>query len=199
MDPRVEPNEDPREQPERELRTPERFLALITPIKQGLLGYCRTLCPDRDSAKDLASEAIVIAYQSYGKLKEESALKSYLYTTVKRLARDQWKHEDRQTDITNAVELATSTASPETLADIRLLQEALMQLPEAQRDAIIWHELSGLQLEEIREIQGGSLSAVKMRILRGKEKLAEILGEPTRSGNRTSSIEQLNKLGTFSI
>lgn len=199
MDPRVEPNEDPREQPERELRKPERFLALITPIKQGLLGYCRTLCPDRDSAKDLASEAIVIAYQSYGKLNEESALKSYLYTTVKRLARDQWKLEDRQTDIAKAVELATSTASPETLADIRLLQEALMQLPEAQRDAIIWHELSGLQLEEIREIQGGSLSAVKMRILRGKGKLAEILGEPTRNGKRTSSIEQLNKLGTFSI
>lgn len=197
MDPRVNPNEDPREQQVR--RTPERFLALIMPIKQGLLGYCRTLTSDRDSAKDLASEAIVIAYQAFGKLKEESALKSYLYTTVKRLARDQWKRDVRQTEIGNAAQMAASTASPETLADIRLLQEALMQLPDAQRDAIIWHELSGLQLEEIREIQGGSLSAVKMRILRGKEKLAEILGEPTRTGKSTTSLEQLNKLGTFSI
>lgn len=179
-------------------RTPERFLELITPIKQGLLGYCRTLTNDRESAKDLASEAIVIAYQAFGKLKEESALKSYLYTTVKRIARSEWKHGERQTEISSAANVAAGTATPDVLADIRLLQEALMQLPEAQRDAIIWHELSGLQFEEIREMQGGSLSAVKMRILRGKEKLAELLGEPTQSA-RKQSLEYLNKLGTFSI
>jgi RNA polymerase sigma-70 factor, ECF subfamily len=179
-------------------RTPERFLELITPIKHGLLGYCRTLTADRDSAKDLASEAIVIAYQAFGKLEKEEALKSYLYTTVKRIARSEWKYGQRQATIDSAANAAAGTVSPEVLADIRLLHEALMQLPEAQRDAIIWHELSGLQLEEIREIQGGSLSAVKMRILRGKEKLAELLGEPTPS-TRRNSLEQLNKLGTFSI
>jgi RNA polymerase sigma-70 factor, ECF subfamily len=180
-------------------RTPERFLELITPIKQGLLGYCRTLTNDRDSAKDLASEAIGIAYQSFGKLKEESALKSYLYTTVKRIARDEWKQKGRQTEIDSAADAIASTTSPEVLTDIRLLQEALMQLPEAQRDAIVWHELSGLQLEEIREIQGGSLSAVKMRLLRGKEKLAELLGEPTKRVRDAKTLEQINKLGTFSI
>ena len=180
-------------------RTPERLLELITPIKQGLLGYCRTLTNDRDSAKDLASEAIVIAYQAFGKLKEESALKGYLYTTVKRLARDQWRRAERQTELGSAANVAAGMASPEVLADITLLQEALMQLPEAQRDAIIWHELSGLQLEEIREIQGGSLSAVKMRLLRGKEKLAELLGEPTKRVRDAKTLEQINKLGTFSI
>lgn len=179
-------------------RTPERFLDLIEPIKEGLLRYSRALTIDRDQAKDLASEAILIAYQAFGKLRSEEALTSYLYTTLKRLARNNWQRDRRITEIDDAYYVADTGTSPEILTDIRLLQEALLQLPEIQREAIILHELSGLQLEEIREIQGGSLSAVKMRLLRGKEKLAELLGE-SKPRSQSNTQEQLNKLSTLSI
>ena len=42
--------------------------------------------------------------------------------------------------------------------------------------ALTLFEISGLSLEEIREIQGGSLPGVKSRVQRGRKKLAEIMG-----------------------
>jgi len=51
---------------------------------------------------------------------------------------------------------------------------------------VILFEISGLSLQEIVEIQGGSLSGVKSRIVRGRERLAVLLGErkPSPSGTR---------------
>ena len=139
----------------------------------------------------------MVAYHAFGKMRDEAALKSYLYTTVKRLAREDWHRAQRNTEIQAASAAISSDASPEVLADIRILQEALMQLPEAQRDTVVLHELSGLKLEEIREIQGGSLSAVKMRLRRGKQRLTELLGESRPA--KAVRPEQSSNLSTFSI
>jgi DNA-directed RNA polymerase specialized sigma24 family protein len=38
-------------------------------------------------------------------------------------------------------------------------------------------ELSGFSIEEIREIQGGSISGVKTRLVRGREALRSMLTE----------------------
>ncbi len=51
----------------------------------------------------------------------------------------------------------------------------MASLPEKQREALALFEISGLSIEEVREIQGGSLSAVKMRLVRGREQLALLL------------------------
>src|SRR5439155_5929322 len=69
------------------------------------------------------------------------------------------------------------TPSPDARLDTEALDRALARLPEKQREAVILFEISELSLAEIREIQGGSLSGVKSRIVRGREKLALLLGE----------------------
>jgi RNA polymerase sigma-70 factor (ECF subfamily) len=56
-----------------------------------------------------------------------------------------------------------------------VLDRALARLPEKQREAVILFEISGFSLAEIREIQGGSLSGVKSRIVRGRDNLANLL------------------------
>jgi DNA-directed RNA polymerase specialized sigma24 family protein len=65
--------------------------------------------------------------------------------------------------------------TPERAADVAMLNRALARLPERQREAVVLFEISDLSLEEIRVIQGGSLSGVKSRIVRGRQKLAELL------------------------
>src|SRR5436309_713929 len=121
----------------------EEFLDLLEPHKAGLLRFCRALATDRDTAKDLSSEAILIAFERFDKMKNKQALKSYLYTTASRLARITRKEGLRKASYDEASNIEYHGASPDVLADIHFLQEAMEKLPEKQREAIIMFEISG--------------------------------------------------------
>jgi DNA-directed RNA polymerase specialized sigma24 family protein len=74
-------------------------------------------------------------------------------------------------------------APPDISADVELLYKALAQLPRREREAVVLFEISGFSMKEIREIQGGSLSSVKVRVFRARKRLAELLGvSPARGG-----------------
>jgi RNA polymerase sigma-70 factor (ECF subfamily) len=71
-----------------------------------------------------------------------------------------------------------------------MLHAALGRLPGTQREAIVLFELAGLSLEDVREVQGGSLSGVKSRIVRGRRRLAELLG--ANDQERSESADRLD-------
>ena len=58
---------------------------------------------------------------------------------------------------------------------------ALGKLEPAQREAIVLFELHGYAIDEIAEIQQASVSSVKSRLVRGRERLRRVyagFGEP---------------------
>lgn len=156
----------------------ERFLSLLEPIRPAFARFCRALCQDREQARDLASESILILFQQFDSLRERDSFKSYLFTTALRLFRRQRHRERNRVPYDPAVmeQLNADTPAPDARADVELLYQMLEQLPPAQKEAVILFEIAGLSLEEVRQIQGGSLSGVKSRIARGREALAELLG-----------------------
>ena len=168
----------------------EQFLDLLEPHKAGLLRFCRALSNDRDTAKDLASEAILITYERFESLQNKASIKSYLYTTASRLARTERRLAKRNASYDEASSVEYTGAAPDVLTDIHLLQEAMQTLPEKLREAIIMFEISGLSIEEIKEIQGGSLSGVKMRIVRGRKKLAKVLGVKETEKKTSKGVAQ---------
>lgn len=171
----------------------EQFLDLIEPHKAGLLRFCRALSNDSDTAKDLASEAILITYERFETLQNKAVIKSYLYTIASRIARNERKIAKRNATYDEASSIEYHGTSSDVLTDIHLLQEALEKLPEKQREAVIMFEISGLSLIEIKEIQGGSLSGVKMRITRGREQLALSLGVEDTKKMSTKKAEVVTK------
>lgn len=164
----------------------QRFMAQLEPVLAKLSRYCHALTMDAsdpqkgsEDGRDLLSDAIVLTYENFEKLRIPEAFTSYAFTTVRRLyyrraRRKKWwgvlgKEAEEIVD--------HRTPSPEITLDTEALDRALQQLPEKQREAVILFEISGLSLREIVEIQGGSLSGVKSRIVRGREQLAVLLGE----------------------
>ena len=53
--------------------------------------------------------------------------------------------------------------------------DALGTLPEAQREAFLLKHVEGHSYEEMAEIMGSSVSALKMRVMRARESLQEAL------------------------
>lgn len=79
--------------------------------------------------------------------------------------------------------------------DVEILYKALDKLPEKMKTTVIMYEISGLSLEEIREIQGGTLSGVKSRLVRGRTMLKEILTEKAEIDNKSNVDYQFHKNG----
>jgi RNA polymerase sigma-70 factor (ECF subfamily) len=59
------------------------------------------------------------------------------------------------------------------------LAEALKQLPDDQRNAVVWHHLQGRPLAEIAHDLDRSRGAVGALLLRAMKKLRQLLHDPT--------------------
>jgi len=169
-------------------------MTCLTPCLARLSRYCHAIAKDgndrssREHGRDLLSDAILAAYEHFDELRSPEAFTSYIFTTARRIY---WRSQRRKKFWaafgTETNEIADErTPSPETVLDLDVLDAALKKLPDKQREAVILFEISELSLKEIRDIQGGSLSGVKSRIVRGRERLAELLGE--RAQQQSASI-----------
>jgi RNA polymerase sigma-70 factor (sigma-E family) len=58
-----------------------------------------------------------------------------------------------------------------------VLVAALQRLPRAIRETVVLHHVADLPVAEIATVLGCSVSAVKMRLSRGRQALAELLDE----------------------
>jgi RNA polymerase sigma-70 factor (ECF subfamily) len=77
-------------------------------------------------------------------------------------------------------------------ADIQILNQALSYLPQEQREAIVLFEIVGFSIEEIKAMQGGSLSGVKSRLVRARQKLADMLSDA--ESKKTESVPEKNTI-----
>jgi RNA polymerase sigma-70 factor (ECF subfamily) len=140
--------------------------------------FAQAMERDRGAAEDLVSDTILAALERFNCLNDPQAFLSYLFTIATRIhRRRRWRNRLFGAYDPKRAELLHDTGtSPEVSADVHALYDAMRRLPKAQREAIALFEISGLSIEEIRVIQGGTVSAVKMRLSRGRERLAGLLG-----------------------
>jgi RNA polymerase sigma-70 factor (ECF subfamily) len=185
---------------ERHKKKQEHFLRLLMPVYEQLARFARAMVNNREDARDLISETVLAAFERFDNLRDDKAFISYLFTIARRTAKRRRTRDklfgtyDQQT----AEQIRDTQSQPEISIDVQFLYNALAKLPEKQREAIIFFEISGFSLEEIKEMQGGSLSGVKSRIARGREKLAQLLGAEGHADSLDSRPESINVLTAYS-
>jgi RNA polymerase sigma-70 factor (ECF subfamily) len=182
----------------------ERFLRLLEPQADRLSRFARAMAPSVEDARDLMSETILLAFDNLESLKHEAAFQSYLFTIAHRLnvRRSERGKRFGEYDEAQVLQIPDTHPLPDVRAEVRILYDALATLPERTREAIVLFEISGLSLEEVREIQGGSLSGVKSRIVRGREQLAKVLGieQPKPARERTTPARtEASRLNRFLV
>jgi len=155
----------------------ERFLRLLEPLNDQLFLYARALERNKQDAEDLVSETILKCYEYFPNIKDESAFKGYLFIVARNIFRKKYRRSllFGKFDDSFAENIPDNNSSPDLPIDIAFLYQALDKLPAKQKESIVLFDISGFSLNEIKEIQGGTLSAVKSRLKRGRERLIEIL------------------------
>jgi len=139
----------------------------------------RTLGREED-ARDVVQEAFLRAFRGLKGFKGQAKFSSWLYRITLNLCRD-WIRRERRTPIAQpqagidpaqfADEQIAPTTSVEELVAQRQMSDAVAQamaeLPDEQRTAILLKEYHGLTFQEIADTLQCPLSTVKTRLYQG--------------------------------
>jgi RNA polymerase sigma-70 factor (ECF subfamily) len=155
----------------------KRFLELIEPLMQNLENFALAMCRNRDIAKDLVAGTVMLAFEQFGKLRNEQAFLSFLFTICKREYYSKYHQkinfiplEDFTLDNLYRTEL-----NAEDKLDIEFILGELDKMDIDTKESVILHYVSGLAYSEIAKIQNRSTDAVKMSVFRAKKSIRENL------------------------
>ena len=164
------------------------FLKLYEPVHDRFERFCRARVYGDMEFRDLINETLLVAYEKFDTLKSNEAFLAFLFGISVRLLANN-KRKRKEASVPSQEELdrhRDSNAATESDTEVYLLHKALAMLPEAQRECLILFEISGFSIKEIAAMQTASESAVKQRLKRGRDRLAEIL--TFESSNKTGDL-----------
>lgn len=159
------------------------FLELYNPSHLKLGRFVASMVWDKEEAKDVVSETVLIALENFEKLRNKEAFVSFLFgisiRVIRKKQRRSWRsvlfNDDKWTEVHNTVHISENTS------DAGDLHKLLNTLNRASREAIVLFEISGFSIKEICEIQNSSLSAVKSRLARARTALQKAVEEEKKS------------------
>lgn len=154
----------------------QQFMTLYEPLHARLCRFVQTLVWDQEEAKDIVSETILVTYENVEKLRDKDALLSYMFSVASNLVNKKLRRKKfwGWFDQPGAHEKADTNSSESSLMRYEL-NLALKKLPQKQREALVWYEVSGLTMEEIAGLHQMSVEGVKSSISRARKALAKQL------------------------
>jgi RNA polymerase sigma-70 factor (ECF subfamily) len=154
--------------------------------KDTLLTIAASLLHDTHAAEDVLHDVFVAFAANAGKIELKVSLRSYLISSVVNRVRDRFrKKQHHMVELDKAGQISSASGNPEQSAifgeQLKLLGDALFQIPLEQRETIILHLNGGMKFKEIAVLQHIPINTVQGRYRYGLDKLRKILsGESKR-------------------
>jgi RNA polymerase sigma-70 factor, ECF subfamily len=157
----------------------ESFNQLILRWERPIFALAYRVIGSEEEARDVCQETFLRAFRALKGFKGQAKFSSWLYRIALNLCRDWIRRESRKPFVpvpegVDILDLASPDKSAESVEDLvarkhlsRLVGEAMLELPEEQRTAIILKEYHGLTFQEIADMLGCPLSTVKTRLYQG--------------------------------
>ncbi len=172
----------------------ERFLAgddrafvdLFDRHNHRLFLYCMKLVNESDVAEDLTQELWERVIKL--RLKPQKVLNpgGFLLTIARNLCLNHIRSQRRLSSIDDVHEGALPSASMREMSQMEeLVIMALNELPMEMREVLILNTYSGYRFDEIAEMMGKSVDAVRMRASRARAQLRTILLQMNRNDDLT--------------
>jgi RNA polymerase sigma-70 factor (ECF subfamily) len=174
------------------------FTELVDKYKQPVLNLAYRMLRDATEAEDLAQVVFVQVYKSAHRYQIASKFSTWMFTIARNLClneiRRRTRHptdslEGHQADHDDQpgrqFEDVTTCSPPENVLHGELeqkIEEALAELPENQRTAVVLCRGEELSYEDIAKVLGCSVAATKSLIHRGRETLKRKLKPYLHSG-----------------
>jgi RNA polymerase sigma factor (sigma-70 family) len=186
-----------------------------------VFGYLFLRMARREDAEDLTSETFVAAYSAIGTFRGEASITTWLITIARRKLLDDARRRRRRPEILESEITAPeagqnrnaafphvhgldarhgSEETPETELErretIARVRRLVLELPEAQREALWLRCFDQLSIEEVAVVLGRSPDAVKGLLHRAKNTLLKQLATEDGFRRHTFRLKEVHDAGT---
>ncbi|WP_172293435.1 RNA polymerase sigma factor [Pseudoruegeria sp. HB172150] len=154
----------------------EAAQALTLRLTPRVLGFAARMLNDRAEAEDVAQEAMLRLWRQAPEWRQgEAKVTTWLYRVVSNLCTDRLR-KSRGQALDSVPEPEDESPGAEAglqqEARAKALEQALQELPERQRQAVILRHIEGFSNPEIAQVMDIGVEAVESLTARGKRALA---------------------------
>jgi RNA polymerase sigma-70 factor (ECF subfamily) len=157
----------------------EAYRDLVDRHQEGLYRYARAVGLDEDSAADLVQDSLVKGYQDLSRCRDPERFEMWVFRILRNRCLDHLRDVRTRSMSIDEVSLTDPTSDP--VADVQRtelrdrLRATLASMVDDQREAFLLKHHHERTYEEMAELTGVSVSALKMRVKRAREVLKSAL------------------------
>ncbi len=153
------------------------FIATIEQHRGIIFKVCKMYCPQEDDCHDLYQDIVAQLWKAWGGFRGESKISTWIYRVALNTAISGFRKQKRN-PLTNSVDANELHISQDDgrqkKEDLELLYMAIGQLSEVEK-AMVMLYLDDVSYEEISTIVGITQNNVRVKMLRIREKLKNIM------------------------
>jgi RNA polymerase sigma-70 factor, ECF subfamily len=156
------------------------FNELMDAHEDRVFAICLRMLRDRESALDATQETFLTVFRKADRYQAKAAFSTWLYrvavnTCYDQMRRTKRKQADRLPETHDPVDVRSTDAFE--AADLRpTIEEALSNLSDEFRSAVVLVDLQGMSLDQASDILEVPQGTVKSRLFRARKQLAQELG-----------------------
>jgi len=156
------------------------YEVLVRRYQEALYRHAFGMVADGDVAADLVQDSLVKAYARLGTC-DPDRFAAWLFRILRNRCKDHLKSRRRRDiPLLDDGPLAAPSRDDPSRALEReeagtALARALARIPESQREAFLLKHVEGRSYEEMAELLDTGISALKMRVMRARDALRELL------------------------
>ncbi|UAJ12024.1 sigma-70 family RNA polymerase sigma factor [Polymorphobacter megasporae] len=176
------------------------FKTQLAQVIPHLRAFGRSLSGSRDLADDLVQETLLKAWAARDRFQAGTNMRAWTFIILRNLFLSQMRRArfKGEWDDFTADRLLAMPAGQDRQIDLSDLQRGLLQLPQAQREALILVGAGGFAYEEAASICNCAVGTIKSRVARGRAALEIILNEGLLPSRRldapTEGVSPLNQI-----
>jgi RNA polymerase sigma factor (sigma-70 family) len=172
-------NHSPTQLPQGLAQAREGFLDLVAGLRPELHRYASRLTGSVVDGEDVVQDTLAKAFYAMSLTTEVPPLRPWLFriahnTAVDRLKRHEHRYVETRADLDDVAQV-DERVDPSV---VRAALSRFLELPVAQRSAVILKDVLGCSLEEAADTMGTTVPAVKAALVRGRGRLREVEAAP---------------------
>lgn len=158
----------------------QEFAAFVAQHARSLHRLAYLLVSDAHAAEDLASDALLAAWQGWDRVRAADHPLAYVRRILVNLGAARYRNQARHTTALRRLQLDTSltTDDPDTPTTLDV-RTALLRLPPRRRACLVLRHAFDLSEEEVARTLGVSLGTVKSQTSKALAQFKREFGDPT--------------------
>ena len=163
-------------------RDQQAFHALYLKYHHRVYSTCLRMTQNVTESEDLAQDIFINLFRTIGTFRGDSAFTTWLHRVTVNQVLMHFRKRKLRPQLTSDNEESLAYMAADTHEPIRirivdriLLSEVIAKLPEGYRQAIILHDIEGLEHREIAERRGRSVGTSKSQLHKGRAMLRKLI------------------------